>query len=275
MKQGQIIRINAGFYDIISDNKEYRTRGSGNLRNSGVTPLVGDFVNFEPDGFLLNVLERKNFLNRPKVANLDQVIVITSLIEPKYSSLLLNKFLAIIEFNNIEPIIVFTKKDLTKDSYLQEYIDQGYKTFEISNKDKDSLMELKPIFKNKLSVFTGQTGAGKSTTINSLTNLNLKTQKISKSLGRGKHTTRVVQIYDWFGGRLIDTPGFSSLEFNLTKLQLANSYKDFKNLATKCKFKNCLHSKEPNCKVIDKVNKTISINRYNDYIKILKECPYE
>ncbi len=273
--KGQVIRINAGFYDIVSNGKEYRTRGSGNLRNSGQTPLVGDFVNFEPDGFLTEILERKNSLTRPKVANLDQAIIITSLSEPKYSSLLLNKFLAIIEFNKIKPVIVFTKQDISKDSYLQEYLDQGYEAYEISNNNKKTLNKLKEIFADKLSVFTGQTGAGKSTTINSLTNLNIKTQQISKSLGRGKHTTRVVEIHNWFGGRLIDTPGFSSLEFNLTKLELANSYRDFQELATKCKFKNCLHISEPECKVKEQVGSKISKVRYNDYLKMLEECSNE
>ncbi len=270
---GQVIRINAGFYDIESDGKEYRTRGSGNLRNKGINPLVGDFVTFEPNGFLSEVYERRNFLVRPKVANVDQAIIITSLKEPTYSSLLLNKFLAIIESNNIQPIIVFTKSDLTKKSYLQEYVNQGYIAFEISNKKGEGIEKLKPIFKDKLSVFTGQTGAGKSTTINSLADLNIRTQKISKALGRGKHTTRVVEIIDWFGGKLIDTPGFSSLEFNLSKLELARSYQDFRKYSFECKFRTCIHNKEIKCgvKIALKEGK-ITNNRYNDYLRLLEEA---
>ncbi len=272
MMRGQIIRVNAGFYDILSEGKEYRTRGSGNLRKEGNSPLVGDFVVFEPNGFLTKILERKNFLTRPKVANVDQAIVVTSLREPKYSSLLLNKFLAIIEFNNILPVIVFTKSDLTEETHLQEYIDQGYKAFEINNNDAKTLNQLKLVFKDKLSVFAGQTGAGKSSTINSLANLSIATQEISKSLGRGKHTTRVVELYDWYGGKLIDTPGFSSIEFELTKLQLANSYNDFKNLAINCKYRTCLHVQENSCKVKEKIGEIISQQRYEDYLKLLKGC---
>ncbi len=271
--QGQITKVNAGFYYISSEGKEYTTRGSGNLRNQGESPLVGDFVIFEPNGFVTKILPRKNFLVRPKVANVDQAIIVTSLKEPKYSSLLLNKFLAIIEFNNIEPIILFTKKDLAETSYKQEYTNQGYKVFEIDNNNLETLNDLSKQFENKLSVFTGQTGAGKTTTINNLADLSRETQKISKALGRGKHTTRVVEIIDWLGGRLIDTPGFSSLEFKLKKLELAQSYKDFRRMSANCKFRSCLHNVEPECKVIQSVNDgKISKERYDDYLTLLKEA---
>ncbi|CAM9154013.1 ribosome small subunit-dependent GTPase A [Mycoplasma marinum] len=274
--QGQVIRVIAGFYDIESKGVEYRTRARGNLRNEGISPVVGDIVNFEPNGFLNEVCERKNSLVRPKVANVDQAIIITSLKEPKYSSLLLDKFLAIIEFNNIKPIIVFTKADLTDETHLEEYKVQGYDAFEISNPNELGFETLRGIFKDKLSVFTGQTGAGKSTTINSLAGLNIKTQEISKALGRGKHTTRVVEIIDWFGGKLIDTPGFSSLEFNLTKLELAHSYQDFRSLSRECKFRTCIHNKEKICAVkYAAEDGKISKQRYENYLKLLEEAKNE
>jgi len=191
---GQVCKVISGFYDIIVDSKMYRVRGSGNLRNTEQSPLVGDFVVFEPEGFVTEIKERRNSLVRPKVANVDQAIIVQSYVSPNYSSILLNKFLAIIEANEIKPIIVFTKSDLANESHLEEYKKQGYEAYEISNTDPSTLKELAGIFKDKLSVFTGQTGAGKSTTINSLANTDLETQEISKSLGRGKHTTRVVEI---------------------------------------------------------------------------------
>lgn len=271
--QGQIYKVIAGFYDIYANDKIYRVRGSGNLRNKEQSPVVGDYVIFEPEGFVTEILERKNSLVRPKVANIDQAIIVQSYVQPNYSSILLNKFLAIIEANNIKPIIVFTKSDLTKESRLQEYLDQGYTAYEISNNDLKSLDLLKKVFKNKLSVFTGQTGAGKSSTINSLANTKLATQEISKSLNRGKHTTRVVEIISWLGGRLVDTPGFSSLEFNLSKLDLARSYHDFKKHSQYCQFpRTCLHDKEIDCGIKKAVNNNkITKQRYNDYLKILRE----
>ena len=270
--KGQIFRIIAGFYDIKSKNKIYRVRGSGNLRNKKETPLVGDFVDFNPNRFLLKIFSRKNKLIRPKVANIDQVIIVISLKNPKYSSLLLNKFLAVIEFQNIIPIIVFTKTDLTNKSYSKNYLDDGYIVFEINNFKKSSLINLKKIFDNKLSVFTGQTGVGKSTTIENITGIKRETQSISKSLGRGKHTTRIVEILDWEGKMIIDTPGFSSFDVKISKQELAKSYQDFRINSIECKFKDCLHKFEKKCKIKELVEENkISNTRYMDYLRILKE----
>ena len=271
---GQIVRVIAGFYDVVASDKEYRIRGSGKLRNSGKVPLVGDFVDFEPNKLLEKILQRNNSLLRPKVANIDQAVIVQSLMEPKYSSFLLNKFLAIIESENIKPIIIFTKTDLTDFSPLSEYIKDGYEAYEISNNNLESLSQLKYIFKNKLTVFTGQTGAGKSTTINNLTGSTQETQVISKALGRGKHTTRVVEIVPWLGGRLIDTPGFSSLDIShLTRLEISKSYHDFETRSKHCKFdKNCIHDKELSCAIKEDVALgKISKVRYEDYIKLLGE----
>jgi len=193
---GQVTQVLAGFYDIEVEGISYRVRGSGNLREAGVAPVVGDFVEFTENEFLTKVLERKNSFERPKVANVDQVLIVTSLAEPRFSSYLLDKFLAIVESKNIDSVIVFTKSDIAEESHLEEYTSQGFTAFEISNNDEDSLKELSKVFKNKLSVLTGQTGVGKSSTINSLVKTNLETQEISKALGRGKHTTRVVKIID-------------------------------------------------------------------------------
>lgn len=271
---GQLIKINSGQYDVKSNGKVYKVRAAGRLRLDDISPVVGDIVDFDEQEFITNIHPRRNSLIRPKVANVDQAIIVTSLVEPNYSSILLNKFLAIIENEEIKPIIVFTKADLTDETHLDEYINQGYEAYEISNKNIESLNKLKDIFKGKLSVFTGQTGAGKSSTINSIAGLNLETDEISKALGRGKHTTRIVSIVDWMGGQLIDTPGFSSLEFKMTKLQLARAYHDFESLSAKCKFpRTCIHDKELDCEIKRSVEQgKITKQRYNDYIRLLEEA---
>lgn len=274
---GQLISINAGQYEIKSEMGIFIVRAAGKLRLGKTSPIVGDIVEFTPKEFLTKIYKRKNWLERPKVANIDQALIITSLIEPNYSSFLLNKFLAIIEHNEIKPIIVFTKSDMTNETHLEEYQKQGYEAYEISNENQKGIEKLRRVFKNKISVFTGQTGAGKSSTINSIAGLDLKTDKISKALGRGKHTTRVVRIIDWLDGQLIDTPGFSSLEFDLTRLQLSRAFHDFEKASVNCKFsRSCVHDKEINCgvKKLMEFGK-ISQSRYNDYIRLLEEASDE
>ncbi|MGL5205245.1 MAG: ribosome small subunit-dependent GTPase A [Metamycoplasmataceae bacterium] len=274
---GKVLKINSGFYDIFSEGKIYRTRGSGNLRETSQNPLVGDFVQFNPDGFLYEILERKNFLTRPKVANIDQVVIVTALCEPKFSSFILDKFLAIIEFQDIKPIILFTKIDLTNDDVYQDYKSQGYDVIKISNNDKNqNFAEIKKLLMGKLSVFTGQSGAGKSSTINNIANLNLETQNISKSLGRGKHTTRIVEIYQLDGFEIIDTPGFSILESTLSKNELAKSFHDFRKLSFECEFRTCIHFKELKCKIKEEVeNGNILRSRYNNYLRLIYEVENE
>lgn len=269
---GQIIKIISGFYDISYENKIYRVKASNSLRDKKLIPLVGDYVEFLEKGLLIDILERRNFLIRPKVANIDQVAIICSLNEPKFSSLLLDRFLAIIEFQNIEPILIFTKADLGNIQPFNDYLNQKYNCFLISNQEKSNLNLLKRSLDNKLTVFTGQSGVGKTTTINRLFDLKLQTGAISKALGRGKHTTRIVEIFKFDKIKIIDTPGFSSIKINLNKQQLASSYFDFKIWSKQCRFKSCLHYKEQDCYVKIQLKKNILLkSRYNNYIRILLE----
>jgi len=267
--KGKVIRSISGFYDIKSDGKVYRVRGSGNLREQEVSVLVGDEVDFDIDGHLKKVFPRKNYLIRPKVANVDQAIIVISIEEPKLSKVLLNKFLANIEFAGIDPIIIFTKIDYGP-APAKEYEQMGYQVFLVDN-NKKIPEGLKQIFKDKLSVFTGQTGVGKSSTINNIAKLNRETQEISKALGRGKHTTRVVEVVDWAYGELIDTPGFSKLELQLNEKELSKSWAIFRKLSDSCAFNNCLHINEKNCKVKNEIGKSISKDFYEIYIRLNKE----
>ncbi len=271
---GQVIRVIAGFYDVLADNRQYRVRGSGNLRNEKTSPLVGDFVNFDEDGMLIKILERKNELTRPKVANIDQAAVVMSLKDPNYSSFLLNKMLAVVESQRIKPIVIFTKADLGDASPTREYEQQGYDVVLVNNNSQEGINKLRGKLMNKLTVFMGQTGAGKSTTINSLLETKRETQEISKALGRGKHTTRVVEVEIMGNLRIIDTPGFSNFELEMNKLQLAHAFFDFDLLATKCKFRSCLHLHEKitDCAVKRALQENkIHQTRYNDYVKMMGE----
>ena len=279
--KGKIVKLTGGFYYVETTDGVIECRARGNFRHNDQKPLVGDDVEISTEeslGYITSIYERKNSLIRPSIANVDQIVVFVSAKQPDFSSYLLNLFLALFEYKNIEPIIVVTKMDLLKeDDYeihnmIQSFKNDKYKVIEVSNETKSGIEELKTLLKDKLSVFTGQTGVGKSSTINSLIdNSNLETQEISKALGRGKHTTRHTELYDFAGGKVADTPGFSSFELiDMEPIDLAQSYHIFKEHFNECKFRSCLHDSEPKCGIKDGVAKgTISQIKYDDYMKIL------
>lgn len=280
---GKIVKLTGGFYYVETTDGVIECRARGNFRHNDEKPLVGDDVEIstkESLGYITKILERKNSLIRPSIANVDQIIVFVSAKQPDFSSYLVNLFLALFEYKNIEPIIVVTKMDLLNDNdteiykMIDSFINDEYKVIKVSNEDKTGIAELKVLLANKISVFTGQTGVGKSSTINSLlVDLNLETQEISKALGRGKHTTRHTELFDLAGGKVADTPGFSSFELiDMEPIDLAHSYLIFKNHFNDCKFRTCLHDSEPSCGIKKAVEeKKISEIKYNDYLKILNK----
>ena len=271
---GRIIKILSNDYTVLSDDKLFVCKVRGKFRNQKLTPLVGDVVKFDEKKLcILEVFPRKNELIRPPCSNIDQVIIITSVKNPDFSSNLLDKLLVILEFNKIKPIICFTKLDLLNNEELNNintYINYYRKYYDVYlNTD---LENIKKIFKNKISVFTGQSGAGKSTLLNKLdSNLNLKTDDISYALGRGKHTTRHVELISLFNGMVADTPGFSSLEFNMSNLEIKDNFIDFDKYRSECEFRDCKHIKEENCGIKNHV-KTGDIleSRYENYLKFIK-----
>lgn len=274
-KTGKIIKLISNDYSVLFENQVYVCKSRGNFRYQGFKPLVGDNVEFEPDNkIIMNILKRKNELVRPPVANIDQALIVTN-VYPSFSSNLLDKLINIIEFNNIEPIICFTKLDLVDDAIKKEidevisyYKKIGYRVF-----INTEVEELKSIFKDKITVFTGQTGAGKSTLINKLNpNLNLKTDEISKALGRGKHTTRHVELINVLGGFIADTPGFSDVSFiGMSREDIRDNFIEFNSYRDKCKYKDCMHDKENECEIKNRVNSNdILKSRYENYIKFIK-----
>ncbi|KGR92118.1 GTPase RsgA [Ureibacillus massiliensis 4400831 = CIP 108448 = CCUG 49529] len=285
MPQGQIRKALSGYYYVYDNGELIQCRGRGVFRNRGEAPLVGDIVAYtkegDSDGYIMEIHPRSNELVRPPIANIDQALLVFSVKEPEFHSLLLDRFLVVLESFHVKPIICLTKMDLlTKEEYelLQPYINSykniGYEIIETYKNDDSLLNRLKPILKGKTSVLAGQSGVGKSTLLNTLIpSLDLKTGVISQSLGRGKHTTRHVELIEVCDGLLADTPGFSSFDFDtIEKEELTYCFPEFARISEGCKFRGCLHLKEPKCAVKEALeNGEITSYRYEHYQQFLQE----
>ena len=273
--QGQIVKIVSDLHYVSYNGNLYPCKCRGIFRKEHITPLVGDYVLFSIEKKLIEkILPRKNEFKRPSVSNIDQAFKITSLVRPDFSLNLLDKLLVTMELHNVDAIICITKEDLVDTDDLEKYykILNYYKKIGytvISNQDIDGI---KKLLRGKTSVFTGQTGAGKSTLLNKLNpNWNLDTGEISMALGRGKHTTRVVELFELFGGKMMDTPGFSALDFyGYKKEDIRNSFIEFFDYP--CPFKDCMHTKEEECVVKREVlNNNILESRYLNYLSFIEE----
>lgn len=285
MPNGQIRKALSGFYYVYDNGKVIQCRGRGVFRNRGESPLVGDFVDYtvegENDGTITVIHERKNNLVRPPIANIDQAILVFSIKEPDFNTILLDRFLVVLESFYIEPIICLTKSDLmdtkmeqTMKDYINDYEDIGYEILMTYKDDPDFNDKITPILKGKTTVLAGQSGVGKSTLLNTiLPSLDLKTGVISDALGRGKHTTRHVELIEVCDGLLADTPGFSSFEFDLMeKEELSSCFPDFVKRQDDCKYRGCLHVNEPKCAVKKAVELgEIKEYRYKHYLQFYEE----
>lgn len=274
---GRIIKCISNDYTVLADDKTYLCKSRGKFRKLQLTPLVGDLVKFdEQQCYILEILPRKNSLVRPPVANIDQAILITSVRHPDFSSHLLDKLITVVEFNHIKPIICFTKLDLLEEKekakmekIISYYREIGYEVFTNTEVEK-----IKGIFKQKVSVFTGQTGAGKSTLLNKLdSNLQIKTGEISMALGRGRHTTRHTELLSIEGGLVADTPGFSALSLEeLSPEDIRDQFVEFNQYRHLCKYKDCMHRKEQHCMIKEKVEDgTILKSRYDNYLNFIEK----
>lgn len=278
---GRIIKQISNDYTVLAEDNEYLCKARGKFRNLKQTPLVGDLVEFDVENkYIMKLYPRKNELVRPSIANVDQAIIITSTKHPDFSTNLLDKLLVVVEYHSIKPIIIFTKLDLLTDverveidTYISYYKKIGYTCYL-----NTELEAIKSIFKNKMSVFTGQSGAGKSTLLNHLDlTLHIETNEISEALGRGKHTTRHTELLSILGGMVADTPGFSQIDLSeMSKLDIRDNFKDFNLYRDACKYKDCLHDLEDHCMIKEKVEEgSILKDRYTNYLKFIKECKSE
>ena len=237
--QGQIIKISSNRHIVESNGKKYNTIPRGKFRKEKIVPKVGDYVLFDEKKLVIEeILERKNTFDRPMVSNIDQAFIVTSLVNPNFSLGLLDRLITLMELHNVKSIICLTKTDLINS------------------------LEYEKI--NDLMVYYNNIGYD---VVN-----NLETAEISLALGRGKHTTRNVSLYPFLGGKVLDTPGFSALDFsNYTKDEIKGAFRDFASY--KCPFKDCSHTKEKECVVKKAVlDKKILRSRYDSYLKFYEEA---
>ncbi len=300
MPDGLIVKALSGYYYVLPDGEEpgqdgqlptVQCRARGVFKKRSISPLVGDRISFEHsennEGTVTEIHKRQSELIRPPVANIEQAVLVFSLDEPALNLQLLDKFLVHIEHSGLEAVICFSKQDLIKgagdepdqldSSAVQKlYEEIGYRVFVTSAKEGEGLEPVRHILKGRLSVFSGQSGVGKSTLLNALLpELNLETGEISMRLGRGRHTTRHVELLALpDGGWVADTPGFSQLDFmEMEPEDLGRTFREFLPLAEECRFRGCLHHKEPGCRVREEAEAggRVAASRYEHYLIFLQE----
>ena len=275
--QGRILKATGGFYYVLSDAVLYECRARGLFRKTGVSPLVGDWVEIEETGeekgYVTRILDRKNSLIRPPLANLDQLFLVVSVADPQPNLLVLDKLIAIAEHKKIEPFLIVTKTDLGEwETLAALYEKAGFQVF-CTGLDQDSdLAMLRRSMEGKISAFCGNSGVGKSSLLNRIdSRLDLSTAQISQKLGRGRHTTRHVQLYPVSGGGYIaDTPGFSSMDLDryevILKEQLQYCFREFGQHLNQCRFTGCSHTKEKGCAVLAAMKEgEIASSRHDSY----------
>ena len=281
--RGQIVKALSGFYYVATEGGIVTCRARGRFRKEGLSPLVGDFaeITVQPggEGVLERIEERKNCFDRPSVANIDQLVIVCSQAIPQTDPFLVDRMTAIAELKGCEVLICINKCDLDRAEELVDYYTKtGYRTVAVSAETGEGVESLRELLCGKLSAFTGNSGVGKSSLLNALdSQFSIKVGEVSQALGRGRHTTRHVEIYDLeSGARIIDTPGFSS--FDTQKLELSlkehleETFPDFAPFLGECRFTGCSHTKEKGCAVLEalKAGKLVP-GRHASYVRLYEE----
>lgn len=276
MKEGIIVKGIGGFYYVQTEDGIYTCKAKGSFRKSNKIPYVGDYVEIrivneeEKEGFIENIRERKNVLIRPPVSNIDRMIIISAVADPLPDTVFIDKMIAICEYNKIEPYLCFNKTDLDADlSIISDYEKIGYKVMKTSVKNETGLGDLKTLLADGITAVAGFSGVGKSSLLSTVINRELKTGSVSDKISRGRHTTRHVELFEIERGKFFaDTPGFSSLEIDMIrKEELASLFIDFNDYTDNCRFKDCSHTKEKDCSVIEAVSDgRILKSRHMNYV---------
>ena len=280
--RGLIIKAVSGFYYVEAADRVYECKARGIFRKKGISPSVGDRVEIslleEDKAQVEEILLRKNYLVRPPLSNLDRLFIVSSISQPSPNTLIIDKICAVAVSKGIEPVVVFTKSDLADCSKLMKiYKSAGIECFSYSITDEEDKQKLVSMLKGKISAFTGNTGVGKSSLLNSLfPDLNIATAEISKKLGRGRHTTRHSELYPVAGGYVADNPGCSTVDIEryelLRKNEIAPCFPEFREFIGQCRFTGCSHMCEKGCAVIEAVGDgKIPVSRHESYKQMYNE----
>ena len=281
--EGRIIGLNCGYYSVLADGMIFKVKARGAFRNKSIKPVVGDKVELDDTYFVINtVYPRDTYLKRPVIANLSQMLIVSSLVEPEFSYHLVFKYLTYANLHGINAKIVLTKSDKYADVDKIKEIKEVFNKLDIdvyviSNKTKEGLGEIRKLFANQVTCLIGQNGVGKSSLINSIDpDFNRNVGEYSEALGRGKNETKEVILLPYEGGFIADTPGFSSLDLELYKEEIAQYFPGFSTRFTECYFSNCLHISEKKCKVKEAIESgEIPAIAYESYLKLSNEAIYK
>lgn len=279
---GVLMKAIGGFYYVRCDGKEYECKARGSFRKSGNSPVAGDkvVISVPEDGFasIEEILPRTNKLKRPALANIDILVIVCSTVDPMPNFAVIDKMTAAAVNNNMEPIVVITKNDLKNGDRLAKiYKNSGIKVFQCSPENLCEATALRDFLKGRVSAFTGNSGVGKSTLLNLLfNNLELQTGQISQKLGRGRHTTRVVELFDLDGCLVADTPGFSTVDLQryemIDKTQLQYCFPEFEKYLGECKFTSCSHTCEKGCRILQALSDgELEQTRHQSYVLMYNE----
>lgn len=278
MAEGQIYKIHSDFYYVDNGVNSFECKIREVLKKQKEKILVGDFVEFE-NGVITNIIERKNFIKRPSVANIDQIIIVSALKQPDLDLHQLNRYIALAKYYNIPTVLCFNKEDLKWEKQLGEkikkiYLPLGYKIVFTSATEHKGIKNFEKLLNGKTSVLCGNSGVGKSSLVNAINpDLNIRTKQVSEKTLRGKHTTRhceIIKLNDT--SRIVDTPGFSNVKFDfILPADVDLLFDDIAKYRDDCKYSDCLHINEDECNVLNNIDK-IDSTRYESYLAFIDEA---